>query len=76
MEKIFQINGEILDSYNMERAELIDNAEYQKYYKEKSSVEHYRLLTHVSTKFEHETFLDVGTFKGCSALALSSNSPL
>jgi hypothetical protein len=73
MEKLFEIDNDTLDSYDMGRALLIDNLEYQKYYKDKSSIEHYRFLTYLSLSLDYETFLDVGTFKGCSALALSTN---
>lgn len=36
--------------------------------------EHYTLLTHLSYQFENEVLYDIGTFRGLSALALSSNS--
>lgn len=35
--------------------------------------EHYRLLTYISTLFTGQTLLDIGTFKGSSAIALSHN---
>jgi hypothetical protein len=67
------INNEILDSIDMSRYVLIDNVEYQKYYQDFSSKEHYRLLTYISNYYNSEIFLDIGTLKGCSALALSTN---
>jgi hypothetical protein len=67
------INNEVLNSIDMSRYLFIENKEYQEYFQEKSSKEHYRLLTHISTLFNSEIFLDVGTLKGCSALALSTN---
>jgi len=67
------INNETLDSIDMSRYELIDNLEYQKYYQNKSSKEHYRLLTYLSNYYNSEIFLDIGTLKGCSAIALSTN---
>jgi hypothetical protein len=57
----------------MELYSVINNTEYQNYFKEKSSKEHYRLLTYLSNQFDNQTFVDVGTLKGCSALALSHN---
>ena len=67
------INNEILDAIDMSMFEFIKNDEYQKYYTDKSKREHYRLLTHLSNQFNNEIFLDIGTLKGCSALALSTN---
>ena len=51
----------------------INNVEYQEYYKNISSKEHYRLLTYLSNSFNNVTFIDIGTLKGSSALALSTN---
>lgn len=36
--------------------------------------EHYRLLSHLSSLFQDSIILDIGTHRGSSALALSSNS--
>lgn len=68
------ISNDVLDVIDMNLFKVIDNEEYQKYYKDKSSKEHYRLLTYISNSFEGETFVDVGTLKGSSALALSTNN--
>ncbi len=74
MKKIIEnITNELLDSIDMSRFQLINNTEYQEYYQEVSSKEHYRLLNYLSNIFSSETFLDIGTLKGCSALALSTN---
>lgn len=35
--------------------------------------EHYRLLFHISSFFENETILDIGTYLGSSAIALAYN---
>ncbi len=67
------ITNEDLDSLNMELYSVINNVEYQNYYTEKSSKEHYRLLTYLSNSFANETFTDIGTLLGSSALALSTN---
>ena len=37
-------------------------------------MEHYRLIAYLSTRFNNELIFDIGTNKGCSALALSYNS--
>lgn len=67
------ITNEILDNLDMSSSQNINNDEYKNYYEEKSSKEHYRLLTYISNNFNNETFVDVGTLKGSSALALSTN---
>ena len=67
------ISNDILDNLDMSQYQIIDNEEYQNYYVDKSSKEHYRLLTYISNSFNGETFVDVGTLKGSSALALSTN---
>ena len=67
------ITNEILDNLDMSLSQNINNNEYKNYYEEKSSKEHYRLLTYISNSFNNETFVDVGTLKGSSALALSTN---
>ena len=36
--------------------------------------EHYKLLSYFSTLFNNSNILDIGTYSGCSALALSYNS--
>jgi hypothetical protein len=67
------ISNDVLDVVDMNLFQIIDNEEYQNYYTDRSSKEHYRLLTHISNSFNDETFIDVGTLKGSSALALSTN---
>jgi hypothetical protein len=67
------ISNDVLDVVDMNLFQIIENEDYQNYYTDRSSKEHYRLLTHISNSFNDETFIDVGTLKGCSALALSTN---
>lgn len=71
--KILEINNQILDNIDMSMSRYINNNEYKTYYNELSSKEHYRLLTHISNLFSEIKILDIGTLKGCSALALSTN---
>lgn len=74
MKNIFEnLNNLTLDSLDMSLSNHISNSEYQGYFVSMSSKEHYRLLTYLSSLFNGETFTDVGTLKGCSALALSTN---
>ncbi len=74
MKEIFvNLENQTLDIFDMSLHTLIDNEEYQDYFKRKSSEEHYRLLTYLSRYFNNSTFVDVGTLKGSSALALSTN---
>lgn len=54
-------------------ASLIPEIEYRKYFLGDAGAEHYRLLASYSYKYNNNTLLDVGTFKGCSAIALSFN---
>ena len=42
-------------------------------YSEPAGRQHYRLLEELSTKFSHSTLFDIGTHRGMSALALSTN---
>lgn len=43
------------------------------YFTQPAGTEHYRLLAHLSTLYSHRLILDVGTFHGASAVALSAN---
>ena len=44
---------------------------YTKYFWMDAGAEHYKLLAYLSTCYRDSTFVDLGTDKGCSALALS-----
>ena len=70
---ITSITKNDLDSINMDRFKYINNKEYQDYFTSPSSIEHYRLLTHISNNLSNSTLIDIGTLKGSSALALSTN---
>lgn len=70
---ISEITNSLLDSIIMDDFKLINNIEYQGYYKSPSSLEHYRLLTYLSNKIDNSILIDIGTLKGSSALALSNN---
>jgi hypothetical protein len=72
--KILEVTNQTLDGLDMSMLKHINNNEYQSYYNDLSSKEHYRLLTYISKLFDGIKILDIGTLKGCSALALSTNS--
>ena len=69
----FNLNNSILDNIDLSEFEADLVPFVKQYFYLKSGVEHYRLLAHISTYYENETILDIGTFKGGSALALSFN---
>ena len=46
---------------------------YTKYFWMDAGQEHYKLLAYLSTCYSNATIIDLGTDKGCSALALSYN---
>lgn len=52
---------------------LIQETEFRNYFLEVPSKEHYKLLAYISTQFTESHILDIGTYKGCSALALAFN---
>jgi len=75
LNKIISVTNEELD--------LIDLNDYQKrrdltnvpehWFLLPSGQEHYRLLCYISNLFENQTFIDIGTWVGDSALALGHN---
>lgn len=69
------INKTKLDSINVhDLTKHIYEPEYVNYFLSDPGQEHYKLLAYFSTKYNNSTLLDVGTYKGCSALALSFNT--
>lgn len=72
-ELILKLNNQILDDLDMRISKYISNDEYKSYYNEVSSKEHYRLLTYITNSYNGINIIDIGTLKGCSALALSTN---
>jgi len=78
--KTINLSNEHLDNIDLSEFDKYLNAKYRRTYKEngygfhdKSGVEQYRFLYYMSTLLDNETILDVGTFEGGSALALSKN---
>jgi hypothetical protein len=72
-EIIENIENKDLDSIPMDYGVYINSEEYKKYFQDTSSNEHYRLLTFISFLYNDSKFMDVGSLKGSSALALSTN---
>lgn len=54
-------------------AEYIVEEEYRNYFLDIPGREHYKLLAYYSLQFNDSCILDIGTYKGCSALALAFN---
>ncbi len=52
---------------------MVNEPKFRGYFLEKEGQEHYKLLAYFSTLFENQVLLDIGTYKGCSALALAYN---
>lgn len=52
---------------------LIMEDEFRGYFLDVPGKEHYKLLAYFSNQHENSTLLDIGSYKGCSALALSYN---
>jgi len=51
----------------------ITSHEHKGYFLSEYGMEHYKLLAYFSSIYNNTTLLDIGTYKGCSALALSFN---
>lgn len=67
------ISNQELDCIDMSQIQRDAYQDVNNYISEKSGQNHYRLLAYISTLFDNKKILDVGTFKGWSALALSYN---
>jgi len=66
-EKIEEIDLSDLGRY-------VSSVEHRGYFLEKAGQEHYRLLAYISTLYNGKTLIDIGTYRGCSSLALSYNT--
>lgn len=56
-----------------EQSKLVIEDEFRGYFLDTIGKEHYKLLAYFSTKYNDCTLIDIGSYKGCSALALSYN---
>ena len=57
-----------------EIASYIVEDEFRGYFLDNPGKEHYKLLAYFSTKYQNTTLLDIGTYKGCSSIAMSYNN--
>lgn len=76
--KIKEIKNDTLDQLNIDNSGLYAKyanhiLNYRQWFFDKSGKEHYRLLFYISSLYENINILDIGTYKGFSALALSGN---
>ena len=69
----FNLHNNFLDSIDLTKFEADLVPFVKQYFYLNSGVEHYRLLAHISSYYNDETILDIGSYKGGSALALSFN---
>ena len=67
---IIPISNNILDNFQLINQEYLVKREY---YELKSGDQEYRLYSFLSTYFNNITILDIGTYDGRSAIALSHN---
>lgn len=69
-----ELSEEVLSSIDLtELGKLVVEDEFRQYFLDNPGREHYKLLAYFSTQFNNSTLLDVGTYKGCSALSLAYN---
>lgn len=72
---IKKISAKNLESINLtELSSCIPENEFKNYFLGSPGDEHYTLLAYFSTLYNSSSLLDIGTYKGCSSLALSYNS--
>jgi beta-1,4-mannosyl-glycoprotein beta-1,4-N-acetylglucosaminyltransferase len=73
--KLPEINFHKIDEqkYKQLGSEIIED-EFKNYFYAQPGQEHYRLLSSLSLNYKNKTILDIGTYKGNSALALSYNN--
>ncbi len=69
-----ELTEEILSSIDLnDLGTFVAEQEFKNYFLDAPGKEHYKLLAYFSTQFTNSTLLDIGTYKGCSALALAYN---
>lgn len=68
------IDNKELDALDLVKySNIINCPEHAQYFLDRSGSEHYRLLAYIAQNNSKINILDIGTFKGCSALAFSIN---
>lgn len=56
-----------------ELSSLIIEDEFRGYFLDDIGKEHYKLIAYFSKKYQDSLLIDIGSYKGCSALAMSYN---
>lgn len=75
MIELIDISKADLVSINLtELGNCIPEQQFKNYFIDHPGREHYTLLAYISSLYNDATLLDIGTYKGCSSLALSYNS--
>jgi hypothetical protein len=70
LNKILNLTNEELDNIDLSKYESLNPRDW---FYMKSGKEHYRLLVYISSLFNNVNLIDIGTYVGESALALSDN---
>jgi hypothetical protein len=69
-----KLNKEEIKIINLEAlSSIIIENEFKNYFLDEPGNEHYKLLAWFSQQYNGQTIIDIGTYKGCSALAMSYN---
>lgn len=70
-----ELSKELLSTVDLrELGQLVIEDVFRGYFLDEPGREHYKLLAYLSQQYNNSTLLDIGTYKGCSALALSYNT--
>lgn len=67
------VTNKFLDTLDLKHLEPYATGPNNNRFDDHSGEAHYRLLAYISTLFNNALFVDIGTFHGWSALALSNN---
>lgn len=70
---LHSVTNQVLDGIDMSQIQKDSYQDVNNFISEKSGQNHYRLLAYISTLFQNKKLLDIGTFRGWSALALGYN---
>lgn len=75
IKKILTVTNQELDNINLEKYLQYVNIDkdFGPYFDKKSGIEHYRLLSYISSIFKDVKLLDIGTNRGYSCIALADN---
>lgn len=71
---ILTLTNDMIDKVSLSTTLSLIDSDFVKTYNHVSGREHYRLLAHIGSLINDSNILDVGTYKGYSALAFSTNT--